>query len=119
AADRIRIDTEKIEFLSEFSMIALLRFFQAYEIVFQLLLRVEGDAIDPLHLFTGLIATPISARNAGQFETVGLNFGRLTHVRATAKIGKISSLVQTDLTDAAAYQIRIVEICDSRGSARF
>ena len=53
------------ELPSEFAVIALSRFFQPHEIIFQFFFRIEGDAINPLHLLARLVAAPVSAGYPG------------------------------------------------------
>src|SRR6266850_1841866 len=76
AANRIGMDAEQIQFLAQFAVIAFLCLLETDEIVFELLLRVECDAIDPLHLLALLVSSPVSARYARQPETLGIDFFR-------------------------------------------
>ncbi len=70
-------------------MIAFLRFLEPNEIFLEFLFRVECDTIHALHLLAFLIAAPIGAGDARQTEAVRIDFARLPHMRAAAKIGEV------------------------------
>ena len=71
---------EQSEFAAELSVIAFLRFFEANEIIFEFLLRFEGDTIHSLHLLALLIAAPVGSGYSRQTETIGVDLtGLLRH----------------------------------------
>src|SRR5262245_18222195 len=82
AGNGVRLDAEKIEFLSKFAVVAFLGYFESNKVILELLLRIECNSVHPLHLFSLLITAPISPRHTGQAETIRINRTSLMHVRS-------------------------------------
>ena len=58
-ARRFLMETEKIQLLAYFAVIALLGFFQKMQVFFERLLVEKGGSVDPLQLSLALIGSPV------------------------------------------------------------
>jgi len=89
------LDVEEVQLLTELTMVALLRLFNAGQIRLQLLLVPPGSAIDALQLWIVRIATPIGAGQAQQLEGFPQSPGR-RQVRTTTQINPVTLTVHGD-----------------------
>src|SRR5436190_8151186 len=90
---------KQAEFPAKFAVIALSGFFQSHEIVFQSLLRIEGDPINPLHLLARGIAAPVGSRYTCYPKTFGIDFAVRRDMRITAVINEQPRLINAEFTD--------------------
>ena len=95
-------DAEQIQFLAEFAMVALFGFFNALEILFQLLFRGESDTVNALEHRIGFLPAVIGAGNGNQFECADLRGA--FHMRTAAEVNEIAAFVHGD--DAVFGNIR-------------
>ena len=82
---RLFLEVEQIERLTNFSVIALFSFFQAHQMVGQLLIIGPSSAINTLQLRVLGVATPISASQLHQLEGFAQPTGR-RQMRPTTQI---------------------------------
>ena len=81
-------------------------------------MRIECHAVHALHLFARLIAAPVRARHARQLETVRIDLPVCSSTCGpAAQIGERPGLVDADLSDAFANEVRVVEFGHRRCSA--
>ena len=89
------IDVEKPELLAEAAVVALLRFFEAVEVLFQQLLAFERGAVEPLELALRFIAQVERRRDRHQLHVLALR--RVADVRAGAEVDEVAVLETGDL----------------------
>ena len=85
-AGRFFLEVEKLHFAAELAVVAFRRLFQHREMSLQILPVLEADTVNALELFLGVIAAPIGARDAHQFEGVGGQLAGMLEMRAAAEI---------------------------------
>ena len=78
------MEREQAELLADLAVVALLRFFEARQVLVELLLREERRAVDALHRLVLRVALPVRVRRRRQLER--LEPARRRHVRADAEI---------------------------------
>src|SRR5439155_21544076 len=83
-----------------------------------LVLRVEGNAVNPLHLFARLVAPHVSTGYSGEPKTLLIDFARRGNMRTAAEINECASSINGDLADVIADEIGVVEVGHSRGPSR-
>ncbi len=86
-ASGVLFDREEIELGAELAMVAPPRFFQPREILLELRAIVPGRAVDSLQHWPVLVAAPVGAGDARQFERA--DSPRRIGVAAAAKIGEL------------------------------
>ena len=86
---------EQVHLLTDFTVIALLGFFQQNKILIQHLLLRKGDTIDTGHHLTVFLSTPISTGNGSQLNSLDRSCGH--QVRATAQVGKCTLRISCDV----------------------
>ena len=67
------IEDEDFQFPAQLAMVALLGFFQLCKIIFKLLRRFPGRAIDALQHLVLFVAAPVRARDGHQLERILLD----------------------------------------------
>src|SRR5690606_37260333 len=77
-------EREKIQFRTEFAVVALLRLGEQGQVFVLRLRRFPGGAVDALQAFAVLVAAPVGGGTAGQFE--GRNELGGGDMRTTAQI---------------------------------
>ena len=87
------IDVKQVEFSAQFAMVALFRFFQACQVLLQIVLASPGRAINTLQHLVLAVTTPVSARDLHQFEV--LELAGAGHVGATAQVFEVAFTVET------------------------
>jgi hypothetical protein len=87
----VLVEVEEVELLPEHAMVALASFLQSREVRVEVLLRVEGGAIDPGELRVRRVAAPVGAGQAGQLQR--LDRLRVLQVRAATEIGEVVGTV--------------------------
>ena len=93
-AARVFFDREEPEFGTEFAMVAFEGFFDLQQVRVEFGLRMERRAVDALQHRVVLVAAPIGARDAREFERADV--GRRFRVAAAAEIGKRADRVERD-----------------------
>jgi len=86
------VEIEEIQLAPELSMVALLRFLDAPEILVQLVGGEPRGPVDALEHRVLLAAAPVRTRRGEQLEVLDVTRGR--HVRPTAEIDELALLVQ-------------------------
>ena len=89
------LNAEEVELLAQDAMVAARGFFKAGEVGVEIFLREEGGAVDALELRILLVAEPVSAGEAGDFE--GLDAAGGGHVRAAAEVDEVAVAIEADL----------------------
>ncbi len=89
------LNAEEVELLAEDAMVAARGFFEAREVGVEILLREEGGAVDALELRILLVAEPVSAGEACDFE--GFDAAGGGHVRTTAEVDEVAVAIEADL----------------------
>ena len=89
---RMLVDVEQIQLAAQLAVVALFGFFQAEQIVLQLILGRPGRAVDALQHFIAVVAAPVSASHLHQLEV--LELASAGHVGAAAQIFKSAFAVQ-------------------------
>ncbi len=89
----IFLEMEQVKFFTNFTMIALLGFFEKEHIFFELLFIRPGGAINTLELLIFAVATPVSTRDAHQLKV--LTEFHVRHVRAATHIHIFFVMVET------------------------
>ena len=85
---------KQIKLFAQFAVVALLSFFQLYQILVKHLLFRECYPVNTRKLLALLIAAPVCTGHTEQFDCFyGLGRGQ---VRTAAKVGKLALLVKTD-----------------------
>ena len=87
-------DRVEVELWTELAMVALCRFLEKDQVVVEFLLRRKGRAVDALQHRVVLVAAPVRAGDADQFDRADLA-GRL-RVAAAAQIGELADRVERD-----------------------
>ena len=114
---RAVVEVEEIELLAELAMVAALRLLQPLEVRVEILLRVEGGAVDPRQLRVLLVAAPVRAREAGELE--GLDRLRVLEVRAAAEVGELALRVERDVALGRVDELDLVRLAlDGEALAR-
>ena len=85
-AVRLLLEVEQVHLLPDLAMVALLRLFEPHEIGVELLPVQPARAIDARELRIVLVAAPIGAGDARQFEGVRIELARRGEVRAAAHV---------------------------------
>ena len=80
------MEHEELLFLADLPVVALLRFLDPQEVLFQAVLRGEGGAIDALEHGPAGVAPPVRAGDAQQLEA--LEHAGARHVGAAAHVGE-------------------------------
>ena len=80
-------EVEEVELAPEPAVVALPRLLEPREVRVEVVLGVEGRAVDPGQLLVVLVAAPVGAGEAGQLER--LDRLRVLQVRAAAEVGEI------------------------------
>ena len=87
-------------------MVALPRLLEPMQVRVEILLAVEGSAVDPRQLRVPLVAAPVGACEAGQLER--LDRLRVLQVRAAAEIGEVALRVEGDRALGGVDQLDLV-----------
>ena len=106
---RVLVEVEEVEPLAEHAVVALARLLEPLQMRVEILLRVEGGAVDPRQLRLRRVAAPVRAGEPRQLQR--LDRLRVLEVRAAAQIGEVPLRVQADLS------FRRVDQLDSRLAA--
>src|SRR5688572_29908179 len=85
---------EQLELAAQLAMITLLRFFEPFQVLRELLLREPGRAVDALQHLPLFIAAPIRARSVLQLEMFDPSGRR--HVRTATKIQERTIAIDGD-----------------------
>src|SRR5499425_378129 len=93
-ARRHVVELEEVELAPELAMIALLRLFDAPEVLLQLVLAEPRRAVDALEHRVLLVATPVGGGRREELEV--LDLARGGDVRPAAEIDEVPLLVQGD-----------------------
>ena len=99
---------EQFEFLAEFNMIALFRFFEHREILVHLLFFRERRAVDSGKHFLLFVAAPIRARDGNKLER--LDLPRRRQMRSAAQIGERALFVERNflVCGKILYQLHFI-----------
>ncbi len=102
------VDHEKLQILAQLLVVALIGLFEELHVLLELFGSGPRGSVDARQLRFLLVATPVSARDAQQFEEFQI-FGR-AHVRPPAQIDEVARPVQTDLIafDLVVDQLELV-----------
>src|SRR5256885_2605813 len=87
-------------------MVALLRFVDPLEVRLQVVLRVEGGAVDSCELRVVHIAAPVRTGEAGQLQR--LYRLRVLQVRAAAEVGEVALGVEGDRALGGVDELALV-----------
>ena len=87
-------DTEQIQFLPQFAVVALFGFFQTVQVRLEFFLIGECHAVDALEHFVLCVAAIVAACNIHEFERTDLD--RVVHMRTTAEVDEVAALVERD-----------------------
>src|SRR6478672_3894921 len=89
-------------------MVALARFLEPLQVRVEILLRVEGGAVDPRQLWLRRVAAPVRAGEPGQLQ----RFDRLRvlEVRAAAEVGEVPLRVEADLPLRTVHELDLVRL---------
>ena len=79
-------DGEQIQIGADAAVVTALGFLDAVFVLAELLRRFKGGAVNPLQLLAVLIAAPVGARHALQFEGFGIELAGVLHMGAGAEI---------------------------------
>ena len=90
----IVVEDEKLQFLAELAMVALLRFLEHGEVFVELRLVLEGGAVDALELRVLLVAFVVGAGDVGELERADVS--RAHDVRAGAEIDELAVAIERD-----------------------
>src|SRR4030095_4437333 len=93
-AGRGLLQMEEVELPAKPAVITPPGFLQALEVLLQVVLGVEGSAVDPRQLLVLLVTAPVGAGETGQLDR--LDRRRVLEVRATAEIGEVTLGVEGD-----------------------
>ena len=93
------LDAEEVELLAQQAVVALGGFFEAREVLVEILLRKEGGAVDALQLRILLVAEPVGAGQAGDLDR--LDAARRGHVRSAAEVDELAVAIEADLATRA------------------
>ena len=85
-------DVEKIKLAAQLAVIALLGFFQHFQILVQFFLVAESGAVDALEHLVFLVAAPVGSGYAGELE--GLDAAGAWQMRTRAQVRKITLAVE-------------------------
>ncbi len=88
----IIVEDEKLEFASEFAMVALLRFLQHREVVVEFLFGFECRAVNALQLRIFFVALVVRAGHIGELERADVSGAH--HVRPGAEIDEIAVAIE-------------------------
>ena len=89
------LNAEEVELLAQDAMVAARGFFKAGEVGVQIFLGEEGGAVDALELRILLVAEPVSAGEAGDFE--GFDAAGGGDVRAATEVDEVAVAIEADL----------------------
>jgi len=84
--------SKKFKLLTQFSVIAFLRFFEEMQILFQFFLLRKSNAINTREHLILFITSPVCSRNIQQFYCFDKT--RIWYVRPTAQVSKITLLIE-------------------------
>ncbi len=88
------LDREEIEFLAEFAVIAFGCFLELLQMRVEFFLRIPSRAVDALQHCVVLVAAPVCARHAGEFQRA--DFAGGMRVAAAAEVREAADRVQRD-----------------------
>ena len=71
-------------------MVPLQGFFLLFQVLVQLVLAGEGDAVDSLEHLALTVTPPVGAAGLGQLEAVVLDPAGVIQVRAGAQVGEVT-----------------------------
>ena len=89
------VEGEDLQLFAQLLVVALLRLLEELHVVVELALRHPGGAVDASQLRLLLVAAPVRARDAKQFERLELFGG--PHMRTSAEVEKVAGAIQADL----------------------
>ena len=89
------LNAEEVELLAQDAMVAARGFFEAGEVGIEIFLGEEGGAVDALELRILLVAEPVSAGEAGYFESLDAAGGG--DVRAATEVDELAVAIEADL----------------------
>jgi hypothetical protein len=99
---------EEVELGAEAAMVALSRELEPLEVGVEILLRVEGGAVDAGQLRVGGVAAPVRAGEPGELER--LDRLRVLQVRAAAEVGEVPLRVEGDVSLGRVDQLELVRV---------
>ena len=99
----IVVENEKLQFLAELAMIALLRFLEHREVIVEFLFRFERGAVNALQLRILFVAFVVSAGDARELERADVS--RAHDVRAGAKIDEVAAAIERDFSSAGMFSM--------------
>ena len=102
------VEVEEVELDAEPAVVAPLRLLDALEVRVEVLLVVEGGAVDARQLLVLLVAAPVRAGEAGQLQR--LDRLRVLEVRAAAEVGEVALRVQADLALGGVDELELVRL---------
>src|SRR5208337_1722025 len=89
------LNAEEVKLLAQDAMVAARSFFQAREVLVEILLREKGRAVDALQLGILFVAEPVGAGERTDLEGLDAASGR--HMRAAAEVDEFAVAVKADL----------------------
>src|SRR5581483_6503471 len=105
---RVLREVEEVELHSEPAVVALPRLLEPLQVGVEVVLRVEGGAVDPGQLRRIRVAAPVRAREPGELER--LDRLRVLQVRAAAEVGEISLRVERDRAVGGVDELDLVRL---------
>ena len=87
---------EEFQFPAQLVVVPLQGLLLLFQVLVQLVLAGEGNAIDSLEHFPVGIATPVSAAGLGQFKAVVLDPAGVIQMRTGAQVGEVPLGVERD-----------------------
>jgi len=97
---------EEIQPAAEPAVVAALRLLEVVEVALEVVLGVEGGAVDPRELGVPLVAAPVRAGEAGQLDR--LDRPRVLQMRAAAEVGELALGVEADLAFGGVDELDLV-----------
>ncbi|MNZ98000.1 hypothetical protein D3C78_1172690 [compost metagenome] len=94
-AGRFFLGVEQVQALADLAVIALLRLFQAVQVILEVLLAAPAGTVDALQHLVLRVATPVGAGHLHQLE--GLQLAGRGHVRPTAQVDEVTLPVEGQL----------------------
>ncbi len=91
---RLGMEGVEPQFLAQLAMVPCLGLLQPLQVLVELLLGVEGRAVDAAEHLVLLVALPVGAGDAEQLE--GLQLRGVGHVGSTAEVVEVALLVAAD-----------------------
>ena len=107
-ARRMVGEVEEVELHAEPPVVAALRLLDPLEVRVEVILVVEGGAVDPRELRVVLVAAPVRAGKAGELQR--LDRLRVLEVRAAAEVGEVALRIEADLSVRGVDELAFVGV---------